>query len=230
MSDELNLLMDTDFMTFVSKSISINCKIIGGIPPYSNLNWSKYNDDDPIIFSNQLCDSIEVSSSVIGTYIIYVTVIDSTNTELSRQIYIEIKDDASDSNNVIIDDKYEPLTAIIKPDDINLDLGDIIKLTLHINRNKNEIDESGWISRDNGYIIQTKTNNEVTIKAVNEGAYEIIAYISTSNETIFEHSIITIKNKHPIINYTIHILELIKSVNIYFYEMLIEKISSLKRI
>ena len=208
-------LLQTTYVTYISQPVTIDCRITGGLEPYTPVSWFKNVDDDPITITPFIeFNRAVIVSEHIGTYIIYVTVSDAEDTTSSKQFTLEVKD--------------TQLTLNIDPSSLKLDVGDTAKLTLKFNRERFETDESGWCENSDGYVFETKTHTKAVIKALKEGSYDLSAWASTIDGTIFDHSTITVHDNYPTINYIIGTIEYIKTINNCFYDWVIKNLRILK--
>lgn len=210
------LILEPNEITIPIKTpVEINCRLIGGIPPYQDITWLKNSDDDPVtIFPTSATNRVTICFTTLGTFAIYATAADSADHTSSKQLTIKVT---------------RPIlkTSII-PSEVTLDIGDTHCLVMnHVGGST--IEDTGWLPANSGYEIQSKTRTKATIKALAEGTYILSGYLSDTETTAIAHGTITITNTYPWTNYFIVILDKIKKVNSRFFDRLINYLDTYKK-
>lgn len=210
-----------------NKNITIEYKIAGGEPPYHDIELLKNNDDDPIVILKNT-DTFDISSNQSGNFIIYVIATDSNENICHKQLIVEVT--------------RQPLTALITPDIIHMNINDTACVTLlYFGGNFQKIEETGWlIDKSNGYSMTesisacdgvTNDNTDkisVSIKALKEGTFILSGYVSDSSTTCIANVNIIITNDDPWLNFLVSIITKIKTINDSIFDYAIRFLVKLK--
>jgi hypothetical protein len=211
------LFLDLNEATIpISTSIDINCHLLGGIAPYSDIIWLKNSDDDPLIITNITSTNVRISCKAIGTFVVYATATDSADHTSSKQFIIKIT--------------HPSLKTSIQPSEITIDIGNTISLAITYTGGAGpKIEDIGWLPNVlGGYEAQTKGRSKIVIKGMTEGTHILSAYVSDSETTSIAHATIVITNDYPWINYFILMIDKIKKVNNDFFDRMSNYLNGFK--